>query len=338
MISCKVKNSLRYHSCILLMLLYCSLLLHTAYSQSGIAFDAATANSQSNTSSVTFSHTCSSGSNRILFVFGWCRSMGVSSVKYNNVAMTEIGSEIQNPDYYPDHIFLFYLINPASGANNVVVTYNSSNYQCVGAVSYTGAKQSGQPDAWADYSGTTASDGSYATSLTTIANNSWTVMVGMDERGDIAPGTGTTKRLSATNSIFCDLNGPITPAGSTSMSTICTVNPLANVPTVHKMASFAPITPPASAVVDWNNSNVQEITLSANRYFTFTNGKSGCIYTLIIKQDNTGARTVTWPTEVKWSGNTVPTLSTAADAVDIVKFVFDGTKYLVISTTLNIPY
>ncbi|NTW31491.1 MAG: hypothetical protein HGB12_02505 [Bacteroidetes bacterium] len=83
------------------------------------------------------------------------------------------------------------------------------------------------------------------------------------------------------------------------------------------------------ASVDWNNSNVQEITLSADRSFIFTNGKSGGVYTLIIKQDATGGRIVTWSSNVKWAGaGTAPTLTTTAGAAAQIRFVCDGTNYL----------
>ncbi|NTW32498.1 MAG: hypothetical protein HGB12_07720 [Bacteroidetes bacterium] len=98
-------------------------------------------------------------------------------------------------------------------------------------------------------------------------------------------------------------------------------------------ATFTTISP---ATVDWNNSNVQEITLAANRFFSFTNGKSGGIYTLILKQDGTGGRTVTWPTNVIWDGGDAPALSTAANAIGIVRFIYDGTNYLGFQVALNI--
>lgn len=69
------------------------------------------------------------------------------------------------------------------------------------------------------------------------------------------------------------------------------------------------------------NGNVFNVTLTGNATFTFagaTNGKA-CSFTLYLKQDGTGSRTVTWPGGAKWSGG-APTLSTAANATDIVVF------------------
>jgi hypothetical protein len=48
---------------------------------------------------------------------------------------------------------------------------------------------------------------------------------------------------------------------------------------------------------------------------------------LKVIQDATGSRAVTWPASVKWPSGTAPTLSTAANAIDIVTFYYDGTSY-----------
>ncbi|NTW32250.1 MAG: LamG domain-containing protein [Bacteroidetes bacterium] len=95
---------------------------------------------------------------------------------------------------------------------------------------------------------------------------------------------------------------------------------------------------PAPASVNWNNSNVQEITLTSNRTFTFANGKSGGIYHLIIKQNGTGGWTVTWPANVGWTDGTPPDLTITSNAVDVIKFIYDGTNYLGIGITLNIHH
>ncbi|MBL8121559.1 hypothetical protein JNM87_02310 [Candidatus Saccharibacteria bacterium] len=63
------------------------------------------------------------------------------------------------------------------------------------------------------------------------------------------------------------------------------------------------------------------MTLTGNVTFTFsgaTNGKA-CSFSLYLKQDATGSRTVTWPGSVNWSGG-APTISTGANQVDILVF------------------
>jgi hypothetical protein len=47
--------------------------------------------------------------------------------------------------------------------------------------------------------------------------------------------------------------------------------------------------------------------------------------TLIVRQDATGGRAVTWPASVKWAGGIAPTITAVADAVDVCTFVtMDG--------------
>ncbi|NTW31247.1 MAG: hypothetical protein HGB12_01205 [Bacteroidetes bacterium] len=87
-------------------------------------------------------------------------------------------------------------------------------------------------------------------------------------------------------------------------------------------------TTPTPAIVDWNNSNVQEIILSADRSLTFVNGKSGGVYSLIIKQDDTGGWTIIWPSFMRWPVGATSTFITAASTIYLVKFVYDGTNYL----------
>ena len=66
------------------------------------------------------------------------------------------------------------------------------------------------------------------------------------------------------------------------------------------------------------NGNIFNVTLTGNASLSFTGAVSGkaSSFTLYLKQDGTGNRTVTWPSGTKWSGG-APTLSTGANAVDV---------------------
>lgn len=79
------------------------------------------------------------------------------------------------------------------------------------------------------------------------------------------------------------------------------------------------------------NGNIHDVTLDANCTFTFsgTTASKGCSFTLILRQDGTGSRTVTWPASVDWAGGAAPTLSTPASSVDILTFftINNGTTW-----------
>ena len=81
------------------------------------------------------------------------------------------------------------------------------------------------------------------------------------------------------------------------------------------------------ATITWNaaSGRIATVTLGGNRTMAApTNLKAGH-YTLTVIQDGTGSRTLTWNGAFKWPAQTAPTLSTAANARDILTFVSDGT-------------
>ena len=80
-----------------------------------------------------------------------------------------------------------------------------------------------------------------------------------------------------------------------------------------------------ATTIDWSKSNTQTLVLGASPIaLTFSNGQPGAHYTLALKQDATGSRTVTWPGNVRWSSGVAPTLTTTANKTDYVEFVYDG--------------
>jgi len=92
------------------------------------------------------------------------------------------------------------------------------------------------------------------------------------------------------------------------------------------------LTDGATIALDWNNGNVQKVTLGGNRTFTFANPKTGGRYLIVLKQDATGSRTITWPT-IKWQGGSAPTLTTTANKVDLITIIYDGTDYFGTAST-----
>jgi len=85
----------------------------------------------------------------------------------------------------------------------------------------------------------------------------------------------------------------------------------------------------ATKTIDWANGSVQKLTLTANCTLTFSNPVTGGRYILILVQDGTGSRIVTWPATCRWSAATAPTLTTTAAKRDYVGFLYDAavTKY-----------
>lgn len=84
----------------------------------------------------------------------------------------------------------------------------------------------------------------------------------------------------------------------------------------------------SSLTLDLSVSNIFDITLANNVTVTLSNPPSaGIAYTatLYCRQDATGSRTITWPASVKWPNNSVPSLSTGANKIDMFSlFTLDG--------------
>lgn len=81
--------------------------------------------------------------------------------------------------------------------------------------------------------------------------------------------------------------------------------------------------------VSWDLSTTQVASLTLTGNATLdnpTNMFDGMTAILRIKQDAIGSRTLLYGTAYKWPGGTAPTLSTAANAVDIITFTSDGTN------------
>lgn len=85
----------------------------------------------------------------------------------------------------------------------------------------------------------------------------------------------------------------------------------------------------AQTIPDVTTATISRITLSANCTLTFPTAAAGKSFTLVLVQDATGSRTITWPGTAKWAGGTAPTLSTGASKVDVLTFTCaDGTNWL----------
>lgn len=84
-----------------------------------------------------------------------------------------------------------------------------------------------------------------------------------------------------------------------------------------------------SVTIDWSLGSTAYMTFDrATVAVTLSNPVNGQVYRFLVQQDGTGGRTLTWSTTVKWRGGSAPTLSTGANAIDILTLVYiNGTWY-----------
>jgi hypothetical protein len=77
---------------------------------------------------------------------------------------------------------------------------------------------------------------------------------------------------------------------------------------------------------NWNDSNIQSVTLTGNCTFAFSNPQSGASYQIIVSQDGTGGRVVTLPS-VTWQGGSAPSLPTGINNQYLLRFYYNGSAY-----------
>lgn len=146
-------------------------------------------------------------------------------------------------------------------------------------------------------------------------------------------GTGIANNPSSTLTWSGSFATTFTRTGPTNV-TFPTSGTLAtlNTNTWVQQQGFALQTLTDAATVAWNLQTQQTaiVTLGGNRAMgTPTNILAGYTYAVIVVQDATGNRTLSWPNPpFKWPGGSAPVLSTAANAVDVFTFVAQSTSLL----------
>ncbi|MGA9673360.1 MAG: IPT/TIG domain-containing protein [Terracidiphilus sp.] len=194
-------------------------------------------NNGGSTTSLTYPYTVGAGANRLLIVnlVGDTSADNISSVTYAGTLMTFLGKVQAASNNWQ---YLYYLVNPASGANNIVITAGSAHYLISQAASWYNVRQSAQPEVSVSNTAPTANT-SITTSLTTASSGALVVQ-GIWSYGHLAAGAGATPIIIDAAiggaGIFASSTSPVTPAGSVSMTTISDGSQSSGV----IMASFAP--------------------------------------------------------------------------------------------------
>ena len=94
-----------------------------------------------------------------------------------------------------------------------------------------------------------------------------------------------------------------------------------------------------ASTISWNalTQPVAKVTLGANRTLgAATNAQTGQFVSLLIIQDGTGSRTVTFNAAYEFKDDTAPTLTTTAAKGDLFVFRYNGSKYLEVGRNQNL--
>jgi len=80
---------------------------------------------------------------------------------------------------------------------------------------------------------------------------------------------------------------------------------------------------------DLSQNQVAKVTLAGNRTLSNpTNAVDGAVYILVVKQDATGSRTLSFSSDYKFAGGTAPTITTTASKADVLTFICEGTSLI----------
>jgi len=94
-----------------------------------------------------------------------------------------------------------------------------------------------------------------------------------------------------------------------------------------------------ASTISWDvsTSPVAKVTLGGNRTLgAGTNAQTGQFVSLLIIQDGTGSRTVTFNAAYEFTEDTAPTLTTTASKGDLFVFRYNGSKFLEVGRNLNL--
>jgi len=93
------------------------------------------------------------------------------------------------------------------------------------------------------------------------------------------------------------------------------------------------------STVAWDASanQVTSVTLGGNRTLgAASNQIDGGVYVISVIQDGTGSRTLAFNSNYKFVGGTAPTVSTTANARDVLVFVSNGTNMFEIGRAIGV--
>jgi hypothetical protein len=132
-------------------------------------------------------------------------------------------------------------------------------------------------------------------------------------------GTASYTTTAATASYLTTLNQNVIITGSLAVTQKTKSN--------QYQTSFITLTDDVTIGWDVNSGSIAQVTLGGARTLgALTGAVPGCVYTLIVKQDLTGSRTLSYHSMHKFSYGVKPVLSTVTSSVDIITFLYDGTS------------
>ena len=105
--------------------------------------------------------------------------------------------------------------------------------------------------------------------------------------------------------------------------------------TAAAIAPEATLTDASTVTINALTQSVSKVTLGGNRTIGLASGGvAGAFISLLIIQDGTGSRTVSWNAAYEFAADTAPTLTTTANLGDLFVFRYNGAKWLEVGRNL----
>ncbi len=153
--------------------------------------------------------------------------------------------------------------------------------------------------------------------MTVVSNNASTFSVLRGQRGTVVAAhasgatiTNVTGKTAVYAKTFTDSRGEVIQLDSS-----LTVDGTGLLGVQDKLITD---TDGTTVTFDRSLGRIHKIVLGGSRTFVFSNMAIGKDMVLLVTQDGTGSRTVTWPSNLRWAGGSAPTLTTAANKIDVV--------------------
>ena len=101
--------------------------------------------------------------------------------------------------------------------------------------------------------------------------------------------------------------------------------------------SEATLTDQATVTWDASTQDVCKLTLGGNRTLAApTNNTTGQFISILVIQDGTGSRTLTWNAVFEFASDTAPPLTTTASKGDVFVFRYNGSNWLEVGRNQNL--
>jgi hypothetical protein len=146
-------------------------------------------------------------------------------------------------------------------------------------------------------------------------------------------------KLAAVDATAAEINySDLTTLGTTAASKVFTAD-ANNLTTVSGAVANVEDELTDGATITWDviASPVAKVTLAGNRTLSAPSGTTpiaGQFISLLIIQDGTGSRTITWNAVYEFAADTAPTLTATANLGDLFTFRYNGAKWLEVGRNL----